>query len=102
MEIDYNIEKNLDWSNAQSIGLKINGWKYIFIEYIDMKPYVIWRVRNTCGHFRSNASTLMENGATNHFATTLITLKQTITNNYESMTQDDKDFYTKHFMDLFE
>lgn len=102
MEIDYNLERNLDWSKAQSIGLKIHGWKHVSIEYIDMNPYIIWRVRNTCGHFRSNASALVENGATNHFATSLIALKKTITDNYETMSQEDKDFYSKHFMDLFE
>ena len=102
MEINYRIENDLDWNNAESIDLQPDGWKNVKISFIDSYPFVFWRINDIQKNFRSNSDSVSRRGVIDFFSDSLHSLKILVMNTLGEMPEDRRQFYKENIVELFD
>lgn len=102
MDINYRMENDLDWVNAESIDIQPPGWKSVKVRFIDSYPFVFWRINDIEKNFRSNSDVVSSRGAREFFSDSLSSLKLLVMHNLESMPEERKQFYKEHIIGLFD
>lgn len=102
MEINYNIENDLDWNNAEVIEIKPEGWKKVKIKFIDANPVVFWRINEIEHNFTSNSNNVAKNGIEESFSYTLKILKMIIVSATDKIPEKRKKFYEENIVELFD
>jgi|688.fasta_scaffold176147_2 hypothetical protein len=102
MSINYNMEDDLDWKNAEEVDIKPAGWKELRIHFIDSYPFVFWRINGIEKNFRSNSDLVSRRGVADFFSDSLISLKIMVSQSLDDMPEDRMKFYKENIVELFD
>ena len=102
MDISYNMEDDLNWSDAESVDLQPDGWKRVKISFIDSYPFVFWRINDIQKNFRSNSDSVSRKGVIDFFSDSLHSLKVLVMNTLDEMPEDRRQFYKENIVELFD
>lgn len=102
MDISYNMEDDLNWSDAESVDLQPKGWKKVKVSFIDSYPFVFWRINGIEKNFRSNSDAVSRKGVVDFFSESLASLKILVVNTIDQMPEDRKKFYKENIVGLFD
>lgn len=102
MEINYRIEDDLDWNDAESVDLQPNGWKRVKVSFIDSYPFVFWRINDIDKNFRSSSDSVSRKGVIDFFSESLVSLKILVVNTLDEMPEERRQFYKENIVRLFD
>jgi hypothetical protein len=102
MDINYNMEDDLDWTNAEVIELHPKGWKPVSVSFIDSYPFVFWRLNNIQKNFRSNSDLVSRKGVNEFFSDSLASMKLLVMHSLDGMPEERKKFYKENILELFD
>lgn len=101
MEINYRMDQDLDWNNAETVEIEPEGWKKINVKFISADPIVFWRINDIPHNFTSNSEVLIQKGVSETFCSTLKSLKILIKTTMDKMPEERKKFYKENILELF-
>jgi hypothetical protein len=102
MSINYKMEDDLDWRNAEEVDIKPSGWKELRIRFIDSYPFVFWRINDIEKNFRSNSDLVSRRGVIDFFSDSLTSLKIMVSQSLDDMPEERKKFYKENIVELFD
>jgi hypothetical protein len=101
MDINYRMEDDLNWNEAEYVDINPKGWKPVRVWFIDSQPFVFWRINDIPRNFRSYSFSVSISGAHQFFSDALISLKSTLNSAMAKMTDERKMFYQENIVELF-